>query len=314
MSYTALCAAVCLAVFALATAAAAGAIRLCSTGVRRMAASLPPSRRAAALFAAIISPWTVGVAASLGVALPAFLIFEPRWSGESVGLQLPLLAAGGLLWVAWSLIRLCHLQWRTAQAERDWRQRSTAEAGVHQLADGGPLLGTVGLVRPRIYVSCELVRGLTREEFAATLAHEAGHIAAADNLKRLLMNALPASSWCGALRHEWLRACEVAADEAAVTAGAGAADLASALVKAGRMRLHPGVTAAALASHLVPPGSESQVAERVRHLTDLMSGRPAPVPSRRSWWWCSLAAAAVYAAYFFPLMHAAHEALERLVR
>ena len=184
--------------------------------------------------------------------------------------------------------------------------------------EGGPLLGTVGLVRPHVYASRQLVDSLTAAELAATLAHEAGHIRSADNLKRLLLFVAPGSSWLRSLRREWSRACEVAADDAAVASGAGVFDLASALVKAGRMRLNERDTRPALASHLVPPGAEAQLAERVRHLRELLESDAAAPRSRlssRRWWWLGLAAPLlVYAVYFMPLMQSAHEVIERLVR
>src|SRR5206468_11663090 len=54
-----------------------------------------------------------------------------------------------------------------------------------------PLMALAGIWRPRLIVARGLVDALTPEELAASVAHEAGHQRSRDNLKRLVMRAVP---------------------------------------------------------------------------------------------------------------------------
>src|SRR5262249_56091405 len=83
-------------------------------------------------------------------------------------------------------------------------------------------------------------QSLTREEMAAAIADEGGHLAARDNLKRAALRACRdalAIFPCGAsLDRAWAEASEAAADEhAARGESAVALDLASALIKIARL-------------------------------------------------------------------------------
>lgn len=319
--YVAFCAAICLAVFCVVAALLTAVVMASSSILTRVLRRLPAQLRATSLFVVTIAPFAAGLFLALGVALPAFLLYEPPWYGEEIGLQLPLLALAGLLWIAFAAGRGLRLVRRTSGLEHMWhgavpRDRgSKTRAKLTTVDSDLPLLGTVGFVRPRVYASGRIIAALSEDELKATLAHEAGHIRAADNFKRLLLAAIPGAGWMLALRSEWIRASEVAADEAAVESGVSALDLASALVKVGRMRLHCEQHPEVLASHFVPPGTEMQVADRVQHLTRLIDGKARPTTSTRRYLRSTFfIAAAAYATYFIPLTRAAHELLERVVR
>lgn len=323
--YIAIGAGVCLAVFFLAAAVAYVLLLLTAPLLRRWARRRPARVRAAILFVAAVAPSFGALLLTAAVALPAFLLFEPPWSGERVGPALPLLGAAGAGLLAIAAWRLCRLQWATWQVERRWRgacRPVTTSAGIplNEVRVDGALLGTVGLLRPQVYASRDVMTSLDANELRAALAHEAGHVSAADNLKRLLLAASPGMSLLDpvlGLGADWARACEVAADEAALESGVSAMDLASALVKAGRLRFNHDAARLTATSHLVAPAARSDVEERVRNLAERID---APASSQRSpaaaWIYAGLASAAVvaYALYFFPLMLSAHEVLEHLVR
>ena len=318
--------AVCLAVFFLAAAAANVFLLAIAPLSRRCARPLPANKRAALLFATALAPLWSATLLTFGIALPAFAIFEPRWAAEPMGVMLPVLSAGGLLLFAAMAAQLVRLQWRSWRTSREWQRRSqpllspSPDFSTLQVATDGALLGTVGVLRPRVFASRELVGSLSETELAAALAHEAGHIASADNLKRLLLAAVAGVGFAGrvlGLRDEWSRAAEIAADEAALRAGVSPLDLAAALVKAGRLRFNSDAARLTAVSHLVAPAANSEVEERVRHLLARVDGiQPAGARSSLLPWTCATAVAVLigYVVYFMPLMQSAHELLEQLVR
>jgi len=85
-----------------------------------------------------------------------------------------------------------------------------------------------------------VLQSCTREELSSVLAHEVGHVAARDNLKRLVFKLLPdvvsALPSGRALEKQWEGASEAAADARAAGTRPGAAlDLAAALVRVARL-------------------------------------------------------------------------------
>lgn len=325
--YVLLGAALCLAVFCVSACGANLALMAMAPMVRRWTRECSPHARARALFLTASLPAAMALVATLAFAMPAFLLFEPAWSGEVIGLALPLLALGGLGIAGTSIWTAARLLWTNWRVSRRWRSIAhpvasrQQECPTLQVPVEGALLGTLGLVRPRVYISRDVLASLSSEELAAALAHEAGHVRAADNWKRVVLMSSPglgiADRFLG-LRAEWSRACEVAADEAALQAGVSPLDLAAALVKASRLRFNADAAKLVAVSHLVAPASGSDVQHRVRQLAARIEAPagPEPRPSSLRWTYATMAAGAVvaYAVYFLPLMHSAHELLEYLVR
>jgi beta-lactamase regulating signal transducer with metallopeptidase domain len=106
---------------------------------------------------------------------------------------------------------------------------------VHANCEG--LFAVAGVVTPRLFVSHDVRALLNKNEFKCAMAHEMVHVNQRDNLAKLLVNL------CGApgmttLRREWQQALEMRADHYAVRTRAEALELASALVKMSRLRLH----------------------------------------------------------------------------
>lgn len=324
--YFAIAAAICFAVFFLTAAAGYSLLCVFARHIRRWAQQRSPRMRAFSLLVASLAPSVAALLVTLAVALPAFLLYEPPWAGERIGIVLPLLAAAGVALVSTAVVQLARLQWTTWRVGREWqrcsRPLSAAASGVSvkEVVVPGALLGTVGLLRPQVYASPDVLAAFTENELQAALAHEAGHVRSADNLKRLLLAAAPGLKLLDralGLGVEWSRACEVAADEAALRSGVAAVDLASALVKAGRLRFNRDAARVVAASHLVAPSARSEVEERVRRLMQCLDRGPSPQPTATcAWAYTAMGSAALvaYAIYFLPLMHSAHELLERLVR
>lgn len=115
---------------------------------------------------------------------------------------------------------------------------------VALLDDPRPQAFCAGYLRPRIYVSAGALEALDGEQLAAVLGHEDHHRARRDPLRILVLQVLAdALFFLPVLRHMRERygaLAELAADEAALRSGPGAAALASALLVFGETQ-HPSV-------------------------------------------------------------------------
>jgi Zn-dependent protease with chaperone function len=186
--------------------------------------------------------------AFLSVALlvvPAYVAYEPRHAAETVSLKLGLLAFLSATGIALSIYRAIATHRATAKLTSDWLEqgRPIQIAGLaieaFQIEHKFPLIAIVGFLRPRLFIASQVLELLTPEEISAAVAHENGHLAARDNLKRGLLQAcrhalliIPSGRL---LDKAWSEASEEAADENAARQGNGVAlDLASALVKIAR--------------------------------------------------------------------------------
>ena len=275
--YYALGVALCLAVMFLVMSCAMMACAACLRFLDLRRVSLPA--RAGILFLIRALPAALAVTVALGFALPAFLRFEPRSSGEFVGFRLLLLAVPGALALSAMAVRAARLLLATSRLDRQWSaqaERLTARGvrlPVYCVEDSGSLMAVIGIFRPRIFVARRFVDTLTSEELSAALAHEIAHVRAFDNLKQFFLKITRAPRWMSSFRMTdaaWTNASEVAADENALAGGASALDLSSALVKAGRLGSRTALCEAVAASHLLPAVSQSSFELRVAHLRELL--------------------------------------------
>jgi Zn-dependent protease with chaperone function len=182
-----------------------------------------PARRAATLLFLGLLPSLGGLVAALGLALPAWIVHEPRGSGETAGpVLVALAAAGAALVLARAGAALLDL-WRTSRLERRWSAAGRPLAGLSlpatRFAHEFPVAAIVGLLRGRLFLADGLLGALSPEELDGVVAHEAAHRAARDNLKRLLLRASPdllALSGPGVrLRQAFEEAVEAEADDRA---------------------------------------------------------------------------------------------------
>src|SRR5262252_4111193 len=254
-----LCLCVVLAVMFLVFAATT----LASIPVLRLVAGIATRVRAATaanlLFTVRALPLLVSLIASLGLALPAFLEFEPHSTRENPGPALLLLGASGLLITLAVLLRFARIVQLTLALERKWLADASALRAsfngipVFRVNHSRSLVAVVGVFKPRIFVSRDVADLLSEEELEAALSHELAHVRASDNLRNFVLKltrgpkAFRLPSHIDSL---WASTSELAADERAIAQGASAMDLSSALVKVGRLSLdrRPSLLAA---SHLV---------------------------------------------------------------
>lgn len=201
--------------------------------------------RARLLFSLRTLPALVAFLSVALLVVPAYVAYEPRHAAETVSLKLGLLAFLSATGIAISIYRAIATHRATAKLTSDWLEqgRPIQITGLaieaFQIDHKFPLIAIVGFLRPRLFVASQVLELLTPEEISAAVAHENGHLAARDNLKRGLLQAcrdalliIPSGRL---LDKAWSEASEEAADENAARQGKGVAlDLASALVKIAR--------------------------------------------------------------------------------
>jgi Zn-dependent protease with chaperone function len=263
-------------------------------GLKHRAERWPAATRARLLFALRVFPPSIALICVAAILIPAYVIHEPRHTEEVISPQLAMLAAlsaAGIALAAWRGWKA----WRgTRRLLADWQSRAApirlanTVLPAYRLPHPFPIIAIVGAIRPRLFIADRIFAALSDEEIAAAIAHENGHLAARDNLKRGLLRAcrdaltiLP----CGrTLDRAWAEAAELAADEQAARAGAKVAlDLAAALVKIARlvpMDAKPTMPASAL----LIGDDVGGIARRVHRLTQLASLNhlPAPRPAARA--------------------------------
>jgi Zn-dependent protease with chaperone function len=143
-----------------------------------------------------------------------------------------------------------------------------------------PIIAVVGTITPRLFIAEQVLRTLSEEELSAAIAHECGHLAARDNLKRSLLRVCRDALMivpCGrSLDRAWAETAECAADEhAAQKSPATALDLASALVKIAKMIPAGTHAAVPVAAFLVGNEETRGVKARVGRLLEIAStGEP----------------------------------------
>jgi Zn-dependent protease with chaperone function len=254
-----------------------------------------------------------------GLLVPAqtigFLRFEEGGpeSASPLLIGLAILGAAFLIDALVSGVR----SWRQTQfIVRGWRRSATPitvpswARRAWSIRRRFPVVAVVGIVRPQLFVARQVTARCTSRELAAIAAHESAHVAARDNLLRLLFRLTP-GAWLAArvadpIERAWIVAAEEAADERA-RVQSGSVELASALTKVARM-------AAESEPELLPVSALIQadgLEHRVRRLLESET-RSRAIP----WGWIGLALAGALAIVLqtAPALIGLHEAFELLVR
>jgi len=189
-------------------------------------------------------------------------------------------------------------------------------APAYRIRHAFPAVCLVGVCRPRLFVAQQVLDALTAPELAAVVAHEAGHLAARDNLKALLMAFsvdLLTRSGPG-LEEDWRSAAEAAADDAAASDAKGTRGLAlaSALVKVARLA----PSSARLGQPVAALHDGEELAGRVRRLlrSPASSGAAASSTARLAPVAAGIAGLGLASALLPAVLRVVHSALEVLVR
>jgi Zn-dependent protease with chaperone function len=202
--------------------------------------------RAELLFVMRIGPPIIAIVWVAAFMIPSYLTHEPYSTDEFVSKKLGTLAAISAIGVGCAIWRGLR-SWRaTRSLVKKWMTNATPivqknlDVPAFRLKHAFPIVAVVGTFRPRLFIAEHVLETLSEDELAAAIAHEYGHMAAKDNLKRSLLRTSRAALLiipCGrSLDRAWGEASEAAADEfAAEQSSAVALNLASALVRVARM-------------------------------------------------------------------------------
>ena len=237
-----------------------------------------PGTAANSLFAVRILPAALATISAIIFALPAFLLFEPRPSNDYVGpLQIAIAASGGLIY-AIMIFRAVRALRASLLVEKYWKARSHriqlpgVDAPAYSVNGIPSLFVVTGTLRPCVFVGREIIEELSAEEMAAAAGHEMAHIRSRDNLKQLLLDISRPPAWLMRLGIDdnlWMDTVELAADHSTLSAGNAPLQLASALLKVGRLRSSFTAHFAASGAHLVSAHCSPRLENRVTHLIAL---------------------------------------------
>jgi Zn-dependent protease with chaperone function len=279
------------------------------------------------LFAIRMLPAGASLFLVLLVVLPPYLMFEPYETTEHIGLPLAFMAVLTIIGIGVVFYRVA----RMMTFNRRWIAKRMSGASpvslegiripAYAIDNEFPLLAVAGVLHPRLFIANSLLTAMSREQITAAVAHEAGHLAVRDNLRRFLMCLLPGPVFTGkAIERRWKAASEKEADSYAAQSGPESAlALASALILVGRIAAGaPQAPQAAFPPcvQLLAAGDAAALADRVEHLMALAGQEPGLAPSRRFLprLAAGLVAAGVVAFWMSPAsISGVHECIESLV-
>jgi beta-lactamase regulating signal transducer with metallopeptidase domain len=312
------------------------ALSLAVFGVWRsvwLAARRHSARRGAdLLFILRTIPFAVATGVTLALAVPSFLLLEPRAVNEPIGALPVVLGLCGMatvlagMWkAAAALLRASRAvaRWSSDAGEIEARELETKEIGASSLdsmnsvpvlrvSGAAPPLTAAGILRPTVWLSRAAEFVLTERELQSALRHEVVHVRRRDNLRKLILRLMPFPGMAE-MEVTWREATEMAADDGAVSSASEALDLAAAVIKLSR--LTPLEAPAELTTALVNSPAES-VNARVERLIAWTEAGPSSA-RRFSWGYPLCAAVAVVATLavtYGELLVRVHAATEWLVR
>ncbi len=297
--------------------------------IRGRVAGWTASNRSNLIFALRVLPLTLALFVTFAVIIPAFLLYEPDLPEETVGLKMAVLGAISVFGLAAAVYRIIASWWQTRRLIEDWMTTSKpveiegASMPAYKLRHPFPVIAVVGIFRPRIFVAEQVFSELDKPELIAALSHEAGHVSSFDNLKRVTMRVcrdLLVFPLGKSLDNGWLLAAESAADEyAAVRGGSGyALNLASALVKIGRITPLEQTQRLPIAAYLIEP-DDTSLTQRIDGLLNF-ADKPFGITERSPYltavFWVSVAMTAVTTILVLtstPFLQEVHEVTEGIL-
>jgi hypothetical protein len=273
-------------------------------------------------FALRMIPFVAAVAVTLLLAVPSFLLLEPRAVQEPMGVVPLSLGFSGLVLIGvggWNAITALILASRTvARWSSEARLIGYSPAGSGKLLSvlrtpaPAPPLTVAGILRPTVWLSGAAEFVLTDRELNGALRHEVAHVRRRDNLRKLFLRLVVVPGMAQ-LEDAWREATEMAADDAAVSNPSEALDLAAAVIKLSRLPLLELPAELTIALLHGPAGS---VNARVERLMAWTQRRQSPA-KRYSSVYALCATAAMLAAMvlsYSQLLVQVHAATEWLVR
>jgi beta-lactamase regulating signal transducer with metallopeptidase domain len=279
-------------------------------------------RRADLLFVLRMIPFVVATGVTLALAVPSFLLLEPRTANEPMGALPVALGVCGMAVMLAGLWNGAAALLRASRTVARWSSEarvidlndvdSRVSIPVLRVSGAAPPLTAAGILRPSVWLSQAAAFVLSERELQSALRHEVVHLRRRDNLRKLILR-LVAFPGMAELESAWREATEMAADDAAVASATEALDLAAAVIKLSR--LAPLEAPAELTTALVHSPAESLNA-RVERLIAWTEPRQNPVKRfSHGYAWCAAFAVMVtLAVTYSELLVRVHAATEWLVR
>ena len=180
-----------LAVNAVTTAAAAGLWHV----FKRPLLQCSARTRAELLFVMRMGPPVIAIIWIVAFMIPSYLVYEPYTTNEFVSKKLGALAAISAIGVSFAIWRGLRSWQATRSLLKKWLRDATpvkldgVDVPAFRLTHSFPIIAVVGTLRPRLFIAEHVLHSLSRDELVAAVAHEYGHMAARDNLKRSLLRA-----------------------------------------------------------------------------------------------------------------------------
>jgi len=201
-------------------------------------------RCADALLFLRIAPLAVAAGVTLILAVPSFLLLEPRSGSEPMGLPAFALGILGIAAVVAGIWNAAAAFVRASRMIALWSTEASIIGSspvganrsvcVFRSPVAAPPLTAAGIMRPTVWLSRAAEFVLTERELHTALRHEAMHVSRRDNLRKLIMRAVAFPGMAG-LESAWRETTEMAADDAAVSSASEALDLAAAVIKLSRL-------------------------------------------------------------------------------
>ena len=284
------------------------------------------------LFSLRMIPFAVGMGGTLVLAVPSFLLLEPRAVDEPMGALPAVLGLCGMAVLLAGMWKAAAALLRASRTVAQWSSEarvigsspidfgtidsisrgSMDSVAVLRISAAAPPLTAAGILRPSVWLSGAAEFVLTERELQTALRHEVVHVRRRDNLRKLVLRFV-AFPGMAELESAWREASEMAADDAAVSSATEALDLAAAVIKLSRLASLE--APAELTTALVHSPAEC-VNARVERLIAWGERRSTPAP-RYSWGYALCTAAAVVVTVvvtYSQLLVRVHAATEWLVR
>jgi Zn-dependent protease with chaperone function len=160
--------------------------------------------RARVIFALRLFPMIGAIACALIILIPSYLTHEPTDTNEVVSRKLAALAFVSAIGIALALWRGV-ASWRaTRHLNADWLRHATPlkldgiSIPTYLISHPFPVVAITGALKPRLFIATQVLEALNETELAAAMAHERGHLAMYDNLKRTSLRACRAVLTAGA--------------------------------------------------------------------------------------------------------------------
>ncbi len=272
------------------------------------------------LFVLRLAPLALAAGVTLLLAVPSFLLLEPRAVDEPLGAVPVVLSLCGMALLLAGAWKASAALVRVSRTVARWSSEGRASASRHfmnsvsvlRISGATPPLTAAGILRPSVWLSQAAEFVLTERELETALRHEVVHVRRRDNLRKLALR-LVAFPGMAELESAWREASEMAADDAAVSSASEALDLAAAVIKLSR--LAPLEPPAELTTALVHSPAEAVNArvERLIAWTERPQSPAAPYSLRYAL--CAAAAVVVtLIVTYSQLLVRVHAATEWLVR